>query len=217
MHGLYYMCVCVCVGIWACMCLTFLFVSARLCVQMCFHMCVFPLVYVCPTQMERPPLPLAPRLWGDTHCSLCQAQMSIHSSTPLSLNPAQGSFAYWGRVCIFVCVCMCVCVWVCTSLPPLPRNRTGGPVDSMHMHCYYSIGDSAGLVDAKLIQLCACMHSGLTWTDVWYLLAFVVCTLCKCSKLSFSLDGLILHVWRRHRDSIKHIIRTWLSSPTCHA
>lgn len=158
---------------------------------MCFQACVLPLVYVCPTQMELPPLPLALRLWGDTHSSLCQAQMSIHSSTPLSLNPAQGSFAYWGRVCISVCVSVCVRVFV--HQPDFPsQKRTGGPVDSPRMHCYYFIGDSAGLVCAKLVQLCA--WCSVAPHEVMHALSlhFAVCTLW----------GLILFVWSR--DSIKH-------------
>ena len=57
------MCGCVYVPVILCVCV---FVCWRMSMyvsdfSVCAKMCVFPLVYVCPTQMERPPLPLAPR------------------------------------------------------------------------------------------------------------------------------------------------------------
>lgn len=128
-------------------------------------------------------LPLALRLWGDTHCSLCQAQMSIHSSTPLSLNPAQGSFAYW--VCVRECVCVCTRARACLPCPETNRGAT--VVDSMHMHYYGSTGDLA----AKLIRVC--VNSGTALSKAWWLITFAVST----HTQSFSLGWFILYAKQR--------------------
>lgn len=61
-------------------------------------------------------------------------------------------------------VSKCVHVSVHGSLFPLPRNEQGGgggaADDFMHLHYYYSVGDSAGLVDTKLAVLHEYMQEG---------------------------------------------------------
>ena len=84
-------------------------------------------------------------------------------------------------------MCFCACVHAHQAVSPAQR-RTGGPVDSMHMRCYYSIGDSAGLVSAKLIQLHACTeapHELMHATNLYF-------AVLHCVNAQSSLGGFML-------------------------
>lgn len=163
------MCMCVFSMVWPCMCLNFFSFWVCVCANVFSEMCVSTCVCVSHTNGAPSPAP-RPRGYGEIHIAPSARLRWVFTAARPSLNPVQGSFAYWGCVCMCVCPCVYMCVWMWFEHQPVSpaQKQTGGWLQLIRIHCYFFTGDSA----AKISCIHACTHSGSALSNAGSLLTF---------------------------------------------